>query len=488
MLQYSLNELRIRYERYVSYAQKKFVERKYLKCIRGIYAASLLQYSIIDLYSDVRLNRIIKNLSRELFQEENETESSDTIILYDSFSWDNHGLTQQYLDALYYTSKENVVYVYEKGQYTNTNILKFVEEKCMRCICVNGKNEIEKAERIVKIIKDLKPGKAVFQIGPYSIAPFLAFYSYPKVVKYNINLTDHAFGLGGADFFNYTIEFRDYGAQVSLEKRGYKRNQINIIPFYPWIDQTPFNGFPEQAKGKVVIFSGAAYYKIEGGDGVFQEIVKQLVTQNSDAIILFAGYGNKTKFEDYIKQNKLENRVILLGHRTDINEVFKHSDIFLSTFPLFGGLMVQYAAINKIPILAYGTPEVESLVCTKKDYHFVFNNVSLMLAEAKKLITDPEYRKSQGSFFGSLCVNQEDFREAFRMWFLTPANHYTGNVTIDYEAFMDICVRRYNEDGIGAITDLRLLSKCPSVLSVKMICNILACVPYYVKRIKQKLK
>lgn len=49
--------------------------------------------------------------------------------------------------------------------------------------------------------------------------------------------------------------------------------------------------------------------------------------------------------------------VFLIGDRHDINEVFKHSDIFLNTYPIGGGLMTQYAAANSKPILSLGVKD-----------------------------------------------------------------------------------------------------------------------------------
>lgn len=486
---YSLGDLRSRYDKYVSFAQHSFSHGHVKRCINAIEAASLLQYHIMDCYTDCRLNSLLKKISISLYPLSNHLQLDTTVIFYDSFSWDNHGLTQQYLDALFYTYGERVVYVYEKTMYKNDSILRFLSDNKIKSFCVEGKNEIEKASMVFKIVEFIKPSIALFHVSPYSIAPFLAFYPFPCIIKYNINLTDHSFWLGGSDFFNYNIEFRHYGAQISIEKRGFVANQLIMLPYYPWVEKTIFNGFPSQTKGRIKIFSGGAYYKIEGGDGMFYEMIKEILKSNPEAVFLFAGTGNSCNFEKFISNNHLENRVFLLGHRNDINEVFKNSDIFLSTYPNIGGLMSQYAAVNGLPILAYGNKDIESIVCTKTFLNFVSKDMPSLLAEATKLIKNSYYRQERGKIFKSLCVNQDDFRNSFNMWFVDSKKSILSyKEKIEYKLIAKESIKRYNDMSMGCIQDARLFIKCPYVVSLKMILNLITGIPVYINRYKQRRK
>lgn len=55
----------------------------------------------------------------------------------------------------------------------------------------------------------------------------------PKpITRYLINLQDQTFWLGG-NAIDYSIEFRPFGASVSMERRGLKREQLLMLPFYP---------------------------------------------------------------------------------------------------------------------------------------------------------------------------------------------------------------------------------------------------------------
>ena len=56
------------------------------------------------------------------------------------------------------------------------------------------------------------------------------------LMRYQINLTDHAFWLGSY-CIDKCIDFRNYGAKISYEYRKIDSKKIVIIPFYPSINQ-----------------------------------------------------------------------------------------------------------------------------------------------------------------------------------------------------------------------------------------------------------
>lgn len=67
--------------------------------------------------------------------------------------------------------------------------------------------------------------------------------------RYQINLTDHAFWLG-AHAFDYVLEFRDFGANVSRQYHHIAPHKILKQPYYPYIDRTlSFQGFPFENYG-----------------------------------------------------------------------------------------------------------------------------------------------------------------------------------------------------------------------------------------------
>ena len=82
--------------------------------------------------------------------------------------------------------------------------------------------------------------------------------------------------------------------------------------------------------------------------------------------MVYAGIQNSDWLDGKIEKYDLRNRFIVLEWRDDIYHIFKHCDYYLDTYPASGGLMVQYAARLRKPIINYDplqTGLVESLIC-----------------------------------------------------------------------------------------------------------------------------
>ena len=120
-----------------------------------------------------------------------------------------------------------------------------------------------------------------------------------NVIRYQINLTDHAFWLG-ADSIDKCIEFRDYGATISKKYRRIPIESIVKIPFYPIVNiDMKFQGFPFKKKDyQKVFFSGGALYKTFGDDNRFYRIVSNILNQYNDLIFWYAGSGDDSELKN----------------------------------------------------------------------------------------------------------------------------------------------------------------------------------------------
>ena len=483
---YSMEDLIEVYELLVSFSVRSYNEGNISNSLKCIEAAALLQYNLNYYYSDSHLNEILRQISLLFEKKEKINVNNNTICFIDSFARDNHGLTQQYLDALF-KNQFKLIYISEIRDI-GSKIFKLLEDNHAKIFKVDNLSILEEVKRIIEILKIEAPSSVYYHLSPNSIGPIIAGYYVSEMHNVQINLTDHGFWLGGADLFNSMLEFRTFGLRLSREKRNFSENQLVLMPFYPWTENIPFEGFPIDTTGKVVMFSGGAMYKTEGGGGKFFSILKQIMDEYPEVVFFYAGDGNKTHFETFISDNEYHDRMFLLGQRDDINEVFKHSDIYYSTYPLFGGLMSQYAAINGIPILAYGNEEIESVVCTKKPAHFTFNSEESLIEEAGKLIENPDYRRERSDFFKGLCIDQEEFRARMRRWMETSVKPELSYETkpIDYASFCKENVERINNGCQGLGIELMLLRRCPKAMTWKMWMNVLMNIPEVIRVQKRR--
>lgn len=265
---------------------------------------------------------------------------------------------------------------------------------------------------------------------------------------YYINQHDHAFWIKNKRI-DYCIPYRAWGATIDIEKRDFKPEQELLVPYYPIIVDHPFQGFPEQVKGKVILFSGGNMFKTYDDENTYWKMVIRILIENPTAVILYAikGYVNKRQLaavRELTSDETVLERLIPIGFRTDINEVFKHCDIFLGTCPMSGGLMSQYAAVNSKPILQYYPPRLAANNETEQvlDYNgkepISFTDLDLFMQEAKHLINDAAYRKQRGEAIHKCLITQPQFDELLVRTIETNQNQVPYERTIiDYDAFTE---------------------------------------------------
>lgn len=481
-LKYTKKELMDTFYKIVSQAEHAFVKQNYSDCINLIKSAAEYQFNINIILSEKRLDDLIIKLSdnRQVYSEEFEP-IENHVILYDSFALDNRGLTQQYLDALCYSGKYKILLLHNTCFGDDSqNIEKYCHDNNIELKELGNGSYEEREKKLLDIILSFRPGKVFYHLYPSDVLPLATFYAFKSITSYQINLTDHAFWLG-ADLIDYCFEFRNWGATLSNNRRNIKRGKLLLLPYYPWQENIPFQGFPNEVAGKIILFAGGSLYKIEGGNGLFYTIIKRILIDNPNVIFLYAGDGDRTSINKFIDENQFEDRVLLLGNRTDINEVVKHIDIYINTYPMIGGLMSQFAAINAKPILTFKDKQVEDVVCIKHPHSIAIDGLDDLLTEANKLIRDNEYRKQMGELMKSLIIDQGDFRRQFYHIMQNENSQETiQDVDID-NSFYDAYINRLNEGKLGLNLEKMIKTNCPSALSLKMRFNLYW--PYFRHRV-----
>lgn len=402
------------------YAVKSYNRNKIDRSLSFIKAASHTAYTFYLEFKDDEIESLLSKISYSIKKSEPLKEfSSNKCVFYDSFSLDNKGLTQQYIRAIAKAGWD-LLYITDSNK-NNPRAKDIIDEikqynKSTVIEVPSNSDGIKRAQFIYDAIIEFNPNKLFMHISPSAVYAITVFYALPKSIeKFQINLTDHAFW-AGSGCLDYSLEFRAYGASLSINKRGIPKDNVFIIPYYPIIKENDFIGLPTQCDDKIIVLSGGAYYKIIDDEGVFFKLIKLILDVSENVVVLFAGAGDDSIFFKFIKENNYEDRLLLLGHRNDISEVFKRSDIYLNTYPFIGGLMCQYAAHNSKPILSFSSENLskaEEIVC-QKNYEeisiFTFDDFE---DKAKKLITNDKYRKLKGDKLKKCVVDESDFNDIF---------------------------------------------------------------------------
>ncbi len=370
-------------------------------------------------------------------------------VLYDDFCT-TYVLGLQWLDAMAKSGKE-ILYITTRdidAKNRNRTIIPDVERYVNVQIEVVPKgNRFARAQYIYDSIIRFGASKLIMHKSA-SVPPIqLVLPVLPQgIERYVINLSDQTFWFG-ARSIDYCLEFRQFGANVSLQRRGVRREQLLMVPFYPADDLNPFAGYPmECTENKVIIFSGGDYYKTLDANHTYWNLVKQVLDNHFNVVFLYATKNipeGDSEIIRFIHDNHFEHRFFYINFRPDIYQVFAHCDIYMGTCPTSGSLMSQLAAIHAKPILQYykkGTPddETEQAICWNDKFQISFADENDFFREADHLISDNSYRKQQGERLQKAMIQKTQFVDIVIRTLETNTTQWSIlDVKIDYDELDD---------------------------------------------------
>ena len=410
-------ELLSKFNKIREIAKEYYNKREYEKSLRSIMLLGRLRYMVNLDYYDEEIEELIRcilvdiqssNINKRTSQEQDDLEY---IVFYDSFGLDIRGLALIYLKAL--TDLDyNIIYVTKKQQMdaiptlrgilknNKNNLLVFIDD--MPIIETYQELSVKLEKYIVKSI--------LLYMDPYDLVGILLGIRYENLAtRYLINLTDHAFWLG-TNSFDYSVEFRDYGANVSHYYRNVEKNKIIKLPYYPIINKEfQFEGFPEEVQNKKIIFSGGSLYKTLGAENKYYKIVDYLLKKHNDIVFIYAGYGDCSELNKLIL--KYPNRVFHINERKDLFEMMRHSYLYLSTFPMIGGLMTQYAvSANILPFTLIYDECGTGVLLNPDELNIEFYDVNELLKELDRCIEDEHYMILKKRNLNSQLITEDMFK------------------------------------------------------------------------------
>ena len=418
--------------------------------------AATLMYNSNPIYADVELEEDLHILEKKIFTDKiNFIKKSDKkrIVFYDYFVLDNRGLTEQYLNSFFESEYEVLFIGCYKGE-KSTEIYRKLKKYNFRTEIIIEKNIIKKTKRIEKTIEEFKPEIILAHTAPFDVAGLVAIVHFQgKCKRYLSNITDHAFWLG-TTIFDFFIEFRNYGYNISKKYRGISENKLLLLPYYPIINrEINFDGFNFDTTGKKLIFSGGSIYKIQGSP-VFLEIVKYILENHSDTIFLFLGNGDFSYLENFVKENSFQGRFFYSKERKDIYEVFKHCTLYLNTYPMLGGLMTQYACIaGKLPVTLntnglHHCNNVDELLLGKTDISIQYKSKEDCERIIDYYLNNPNELESISRKIKSEIISADEFRK-YLFGFFEGKNDSPIEkkyYDIDVKEWADGYLKRFNEN------------------------------------------
>jgi glycosyltransferase involved in cell wall biosynthesis len=208
-------------------------------------------------------------------------------------------------------------------------------------------------------------------------------------------------------FTTKVIAISDYAKRFLVEKKRIKDSKIVLIP-----NGIPLDDFQAatEADGEIIrksmgIVEHETIVGIVGmlhenkGHKFFIEAAASVTRKNPATKFLIIGDGEmRTGLEDYAKQLKVADKVLFLGHRNDMPELFKALDIYVlasnsETWPT--SLMEAMAAGRAVITTDCGGGS-EIVVDGKTGLLVPVKNSKILTQKIEYLICEPEKRKELG--------------------------------------------------------------------------------------------
>ncbi len=438
-------------ERYIkdfdAKAQKAIEKNVINKSYEAIRISADIQYKWNQRYTDDLLENCIQELvDRKKDSIANYEHRNNIILFYDGFGLDTRGLALIYIKALCDLQYTVVYVVSEKSRYRQEEIHKVTTGRdIVFCYLENERGDRLTSE-LLEVFKKYRPQAAFFYTYPSDVEACVAFaVMAEKVKRYQINLTDHAFWLG-RNAFDYCVEFREYGACVSYKYRRIDANKIKLLHFYPFFDRDiPFDGFPFEAEGKYILFSGGGLYKTYDDKGTYYHMVEEIMRSHENMFFVYAGAGDTSGLKKL--QKIFHGRVFHITERKDLYAVIKHSTLYLNTYPITGGLMTQYAAVaGRLPLTLLSSMDssLDGLLLNHTKLNLEFSNKEDLISEVDKLLCDENYRRQQEYKVKKSVIDEKEFKQELSNLLKLGETKYRYNLNdIDTEGFCKQYIHRF---------------------------------------------
>lgn len=418
-------------------------QEEWEKALRTIFYACGLMYTMNQKLVDLELEELVHQIAKENLQDINRNPGDEkTVIFYDGFGNIDRGLAYIYLEALL-ELEYHVIYVTCSSNIKKNNAIMQKMKDGDLCI-VAGATYIDKMHSLAEIVNRANAQKVFIYTNPDDVVAMGVFSLYNGYLeRILVNLTDHAFWLGKS-VSDIVINFREFGYKVCLEKRGFRKEQLAYLPYYPHELQEKFEGFQFEDNSRKLIFSGGALYKTFSKDNKYYSMVEEVLRQNEDVNFLYLGNGDTRKIKKLIRQ--FPGRAIYETERTDFFEIMKRSTFYLSTYPYNGGLMTQYALLAKrIPVTLCRKGIEKELSVRHAESFWNFDSYNECLSEVDRLLNQEQYRKQKEDELRRFLITKKQFKE--KLQYILSGSWEENNISdevVEFKGFQELPLETFN--------------------------------------------
>ncbi len=401
-------------ERYIkklgNITNKLVSECKYEAALTSAKVLATIYYEYNQIYTDFQLEENLIKIRNQILSQEQYAPDAHCVMFYDGFGLDLRGWAASYVRALsklgYY-----VVYVCpSKSMGKIPHIVSELRESHSKIVYLDSAwGNVEKAVRINSLFKAYKPTAAFFYTLPTDVSAAVAFSNNASTTRFQIDLTDHAFWIG-VNAFDFILESREMGASIAVHERRIYPGKIRRLDGVPYINTDKYDGAqPFDIHKEKYIFTGGALYKTLGDEGLLYYKTAAYILDNfPDIKFLYAGSGDDSEMQKLI--TKYKGRVFFIPERPDFFEIIRNCVLYLNSYPMFGGLMMRYAALaRKVPITLRHDNDADGILMNQSELGIEFDDYQDYIAEIYKLLNDDEYRKTKENLVEQSVLTEDRF-------------------------------------------------------------------------------
>lgn len=423
--------------------------------LTSIYADICYQYN--QVYKDEYIEEVLLDVKKRILKNSEYEPNPNIVLFYDGFGLDLRGWAASYSRAL--TSLGySVIYVVSKQSMGKIpHIISELDLTKSSVVYLDqNMSWINRAKGINSIFLQYKPTSAFFYTNPSDVAAAVAFSNNKSAVKFQIDLTDHAFWIG-INAFDYILESREMGASIAKYYREIPEKKILRLDCVPYLNKDiSREPLPFDITREKYIFTGGALYKTLGDiELLYYKTIRHVLERYTEMKFLYVGEGDSSEIKKL--QCDYPNRVFLLHERSDFFWIMQNCVIYINSYPMFGGLMMRYAALaHKIPVTLKHNNDSDGLLINQDQLGIEFDSFQDYINEIDLLLDDEQYRKSKEGLVYDSVMNEIEFASSLDMLI---QNHSTPYSFDRIEKFDTTEFRKEYEKRFSVKTVYKLMAK-----------------------------
>lgn len=348
------------YEKYKKISKTYMKNKSFNEAFDCLYYACYLMYAYqIQLY-DEEIENSLKYLGEAVLgcKTIHRTVESENLLFYDSLAKNDVALSKQYLEALI-RIKKPFVYVILGEDNDAQELILLVQKSSGGKLEIVSKSfsYVEQIVKIRSIYEKYAPSKAILHMANGDVIGAAFWQLATETEKFYVNHGDEQFWVG-KNALDYLLCYRGTGAKIAINNRGIDEKSILIQPYYPAVSTSHSQGIElDLPEDTVLLFSGGRYIKIYDENNEFAKMIIEILQKNLKAYFLFAGLGESKHFIEQLRKGGVLDRCKIIAYQKNLMEIMSQIDIYLSTYPVNGGLMAQFAALAGKPIVERSSME-----------------------------------------------------------------------------------------------------------------------------------